>query len=242
MRRRLYALVALLAVPVGLPVLLLFGHIQAEWALAFGRASIVSATVAGSRPSLQYSRTCSSMTRIDVTWPAPDGTNPGHFTVCDPEARQYPVGKVIQVAVLPGDSSVIVGADRASAIFGVVLESLVLLFFLLMLALAVRWWLVLRTAATGWRSAPWLPAEARQGIGSHGKRQPIVVFFDPETGPDAMDLLVEPRRDGAQLEAGDRVWVIPTGRSLFDRRLAAPYAVVRAGDWAMFWGMGKPMP
>jgi hypothetical protein len=249
MRRRLVFWVGVFALAVGLPTLLGFGHIQAEWALALGKARIVAATVSGSQPSAEFNRFCSSMTRVDVAWPAPNGNNPGNFTVCDSEASQYPVGRVIQVAVVPGDSSVIVGESRGAAIFGVVIESLTLLFLLLMLAAAVRWWLVLRAAATRWRSSPWLPGQTRDGVRRRGKGQPVLVLFDPEAlpwpatdGNQLMDLLVERRRDGERLLSGDPVWVIPTGRSLVHRSRSGPYAVVRAGDWMMFWGTGNPMP
>ena len=52
------------------------------------------------------------------------------------------------------------GEGRGSAIFGVVLETVLLLFFLLLLAGAIRQWLTLMTASRRWRDAPWLPGAA----------------------------------------------------------------------------------
>jgi len=133
LRRRTVIFLAVLLFAVGLPSLALSGHIGTEWALAFGDTTSVTATVTGSAPSDQLSRTC-SLTDIDVIWTAPVGDHTGQFTVCDDQAGQFAAGSTVQVDVLPGDSSVIQGEDRGSAVFGVVLETIVLVFILLLLA------------------------------------------------------------------------------------------------------------
>jgi hypothetical protein len=156
-RRRAAFMTGFLVLLALIPLSLL-GHVRAEWALTFGRARVVSATVAGSQPSAEFNRTC-TMTQIDVIWPAPAGTSTGNFTVCAGDASQFPAGKVVQVAVLPGDSSVIQGESRADAISGVAIESAVALFLLVMLAASARWLLLLVTAGSRWRSGPWLPGE-----------------------------------------------------------------------------------
>jgi hypothetical protein len=157
LRRRTVIFLAVLLFAVGLPSLALSGHIGTEWALAFGDTTSVTATVTGSAPSDQLSRTC-SLTDIDVIWTAPVGDHTGQFTVCDDQAGQFAAGSTVQVDVLPGDSSVIQGEDRGSAVFGVVLETIVLVFILLLLAAGV--WQLFRLAAARrhWRTAPMLPA------------------------------------------------------------------------------------
>jgi hypothetical protein len=159
LQRRILTFVVVILVVVGLPSIALSGHIGAEWALAFGDATAVTATVTGSSPSGEPSRTC-SLTNIDVVWAAPVGDHIGQFTVCDDEVDKFTLGTTVRVFVLPGDSSVIQGEGRGSAIFGVVLETLVGLFFLLMLAGAIWQWLTLLTASRRWRDAPWLPGAA----------------------------------------------------------------------------------
>jgi hypothetical protein len=156
MRRRILIFVVIIVLAVGLPSVALSGHIGTEWALAFGDTTTVNATVTGTAPSDQLSRTC-SLTDIDVIWTAPVGGHAGQFTVCDNDAGQFPVGSTVQVAVLPGDSNVIQGEGRGSAIFGVVLETIVLLFILLLLAAGVRQLFRLAAVRRHWRQAPMLP-------------------------------------------------------------------------------------
>lgn len=159
LRRRTVIFLVILVLAVGLPSLALSGHIGTEWALAFGDTTVVNATVTGSAPSDQPSRSC-SLTDIDVIWTAPVGDHVGQFTVCTDEASQFAAGTTVQVDVLSGDSSVIQGEGRGSAIFGVVLETIVLVFILLLLAAGV--WQLFRLAAARrhWREAPMLPAVA----------------------------------------------------------------------------------
>jgi hypothetical protein len=159
LQRRILTFVVVILVIVGLPSIALSGHIGAEWALAFGDATAVNATVTGSSPSAEPSRTC-SLTNVYVVWTAPVGDHIGQFTVCDDEVGKFTFGTTVPVFVLPGDSSVIQGEGRGSAIFGVVLETVLLLFFLLLLVAAIRQWLTLMTASRRWRDAPWLPGAA----------------------------------------------------------------------------------
>src|SRR2546428_14024859 len=72
MRRRLAFAVGVFALLVGFATLPELGHIQAEWALAFGKARIVRATISGSQASTALGGSCPSQTRVEVTWPAPD--------------------------------------------------------------------------------------------------------------------------------------------------------------------------
>jgi hypothetical protein len=55
------------------------------------------------------------------------------------------------------------------------------------------------------------------------------------------NLRVLPRQDGTALAAGDRVWLVPAGRTLTGRR-SAPYAVIRSSDRSLFWARGRRMP
>lgn len=175
LRRATLIFVVVMVLIVGLPSLALSGHINTEWSLAFGQATTVNATVTGSSPSDQPSRTC-SLTNIDVIWTAPVGDHFGQFTVCDDQAARFAVGTTVQVDVAAGDSSVIQGEDRGSAIFGVVLETVILFFFLLLLGAAVRTWLALLVAPRRWRNAPWLPGAAFPNGRGRGVGQPVLVI------------------------------------------------------------------
>jgi hypothetical protein len=179
LRRATLIFVVVMILIVGLPSLALSGHINTEWSLAFGQATMVNATVTGSSPSDQPSRTC-SLTDIHVVWTAPAGDHFGQFTVCDDQAAQFTPGTTVQVDVVADDTSVIQGESRGSAIFGVVLETVVLLFFLLLLGAAVRTWLVLLVAPRRWRDAPWLPGVAFPNGRGRGAGQPVLVI--PESG------------------------------------------------------------
>jgi len=174
--------IVVIALLIGLPALALSGHIRTEWSLAFGAATTVNATVTGSSPSLQPSRTC-SLTNIDMVWTAPVGTHSGSFTVCDDQAAQFPFGAKVQVVVVPGDSSVIQGEGRGSAIFGVVLETLVLLLVLLLLAAGLRQWWLLATARRHWRSAPWLPGTVFPAPPGRAAGQPVLIIPPGDTVP-----------------------------------------------------------
>jgi hypothetical protein len=183
LRRKAAIFFVFMVLVVALPVTALFGPISAEWALAAGRARAVQATVVGTAPSDEFNRTC-TMTRINVTWPAAAGTSAGHFSVCDSAAPEYPAGRVVEVAVKPGDSSVIAGESRAGAVSGVALESLVLLFIVVMLAATARWWFVLATAGHRWKTAPWLPGEATPATDRRrDTSQRIFVLFDRGSVP-----------------------------------------------------------
>jgi hypothetical protein len=181
-RRVTLIFIVVIALLIGLPALALSGHIRTEWSLAFGAATTVNATVTGSSPSLQPSRTC-SLTNIDVVWTAPVGTHSGSFTVCDDQAAQFPFGAKVQVVVVPGDRSVIQGEGRGSAIFGVVLETLVLLLVLLLLAAGLRQWWLLATARRHWRSAPWLPGTIFPAPPGRAAGQPVLVIPPGDTVP-----------------------------------------------------------
>lgn len=266
-QRRLLGFAVFMVLVLALPVAVFLGHIRAEWALAFGRAKVVRAAVIGSRPSAEFAR-CGALTQIDVRWPAPDGTNPGNFTVCDYDVASYPVGKVISVAVTRGERSVIVGEDQGSAVFGVVLESLLLAFVLLLVMAALRQCLRLGVAVRRLKGAPWLPAEAVR-LASQTVRGTttvrILALFDsdrapslsaglpqalpPPTDPFApgqqsrrLKLRILPRKDKERLEHGTPVWVVPTGRTLWRHRRSGPYAVIRASDRKVFWASGGALP
>ncbi|HEX4253851.1 MAG TPA: hypothetical protein VH089_02115 [Streptosporangiaceae bacterium] len=174
-RRVTLTVVVVIALLIGLPALALSGHIRTEWSLAFGATTMVDATVTGSAPSDQVSRGC-SLVNIDVVWTAPVGTHSGQFTVCEDQAGQFPFGAPVRVAVVPGDRSVIQGEGRGSAIFGVVLETLVLLLILLLLAAGLRQWLQLATARRHWRSAPWLPGTVFPAPPGRAVGQPVLVI------------------------------------------------------------------
>jgi hypothetical protein len=257
LRRSLWmlaVLVPLLVLSAAIPTAAEWGHIRAEWGLAFGSARVVSAVVISSGPSLEFSRDCGAWTQINVAWAAPGGAHSGHFSVCNSDASRFAVGRVIQVMVIPGDASVIQGESQALAIAGVVIESVVGAFFLLVLGLVARWALVVCRARARSRTAPWLPGEVRDSYRlSRARGKPVQVLFDPGSAPwpahrDPPDrecyaeFMVNPRKDRMALERGDRVWLAPTGRSLVRRRRTQPYAIVRTSDRALFWAGGKPLP
>jgi hypothetical protein len=252
MRWRIAIATAVSALLAAFAAALLSGPARAEWALASGTAKTVNASVAGSGPLQKGHRTC--LTQVNVVWPAPGGANHGHFTVCDDNAAaRFPPGKVIKVATISGNASVIYGEGRGRAVLAVAAESMALLCLLLLGLFAVRRWLALRAAAARWRTAPWLPGRLRPGSGP-GKLHRVLISFDPGTVPwtleqyrgprtdyPAFELRIQPRSD-EYLADGDQVWLIPTGRSLFRRRRSAPYAVVRMTDRKVFWGTGQPLP
>jgi hypothetical protein len=269
-RRNAAFLLAFWVLATALPLVALFGSVRAEWELALGQARIVSAVVTGSAPALP-GRTC-SMTNIDVSWPAPAGGHPGQFAVCNEDVSQFPVGKVVSVAAVPGDTTVVQGESRAFAITGVAIESVFSLVILFFVVGTARWWYVLTAAGMRWKTAPWLAGEVRPGPRRRGRGQPVIVFlaavpwpplkirkgtcltrsFPPastrqaeEQGLDpdnAIDLLIQARKDAAHLDSGDRVWVAPAGRTLRRHMRCGPYAVIRASDRRVFWAMGQRMP
>lgn len=95
--QRLAVAIPLLLLPAAIPTAVEWGHIRAEWGLAFGSARTVSAVVTGSALSLEFSRSCGATTQINVAWPPPAGPHSGHFPVCDNDASRFKVGQVIQV-------------------------------------------------------------------------------------------------------------------------------------------------
>jgi hypothetical protein len=215
LQRRILTFVVVILLVVGLPPLALSGHISAEWSLAFGNATAVNATVTGTSPSAEPSRTC-SLTNIYVVWTAPVGDHIGQFTVCDDELDKFTFGTTVRVFVVPGDSSVIQGEGRGSAIFGVVLETLFLLFFLWLLIGGIWQWLTLMAAPRRWRDAPWLPGAA---------------FSAPVSGrrrgrPAGQAILVVPKY-------GSVPWTRPSSRSGRRRTCLAanvPYDVGERAD------------
>jgi hypothetical protein len=174
-RRVTLTVVVVIALLVAGPAVALSGHLRTEWSLAFGATTTVEATVTGSSPSLQPSRTC-SLTNIDVVWTAPVGTHAGSFTVCDGQAGQFAVGTAVRVAVVPGDRSVIQGEGRGSAIAGVAIEAFFLLLFLLLLAAGLRHWWQLATASRRFRTAPWLPGTICPAPPGRAVGQPVLVI------------------------------------------------------------------
>jgi hypothetical protein len=274
--RRNSALLAIfLVVVAGLTLLGLHNSVRAEWGLALGIARRVDATVSGSQPSDQFSRSC-TLTQINVTWTGP-GT--GNFTVCDEDAGQFPPGTAVTVYATAGDPVVSQNESRAGAIAGVSLESFFGLLLLLAIVALARTWLQLTRAGLRWRQVPWLPGAVMPAADKSARTrrqpgEPAVVFLDPDELPwpaDAdhartcltqvvdsrayeqadergldvhagpVNLRVLPRKDGARLAAGERVWLAPAGRTLTGRR-SAPYAVIRSADKLLFWARGKRMP
>ena len=174
--------IALFALLFGLPAFLLFGHIRTEWSLAFGFATKVEATVTGSSASAQPSRSC-ALTNIHVVWTAPVGDHFGSFTVCDNQAGDFPVGTTVPVDVVAGDSSVIQGEGRGSAIFGVILEIIVLLFALLLLFAFARQWWQLTAAPRRWRHTPWVPGMVYPAPPGKAVGRPVLVIPPGDTVP-----------------------------------------------------------
>ena len=164
---------------LGVPSVLLSGYISAEWALAFGHPSGVVATVTGSAPAAP-SNAC-DQTSINVVWADQIGFHHGSFTVCRGGAHRFPPGKTVRVDVLSGDGSLTQAESRGSAIFGVVIESLVLLGAVLLLAGLGRLVIGLTVAGRRWLREPWLPGTSlasRATTRSAGQ----ALLFVPRTG------------------------------------------------------------
>jgi hypothetical protein len=247
-RNRMLRFALVVVLILGVPSLLLSGHISAEWALAFGHTTGVTATVVGSSPSADLSRACGK-TDIDVVWADPVGFHHGSFTVCNQDARQFPAGKTVRVDVLAGDGSVIQGEGRGSAVFGVVIESLVVLGALLLLFALGRQVLGLTLAGRRWSQAPWLPGTSLAGrptTRSVGQsvlfvpRPDVVPWTRPPASGDMLKLITWRRKDGHLLAPGDQLWLAAPRRARGRRR--APYALIRARDHRVFWAVGRPLP
>jgi hypothetical protein len=94
-------------------------------------------------------------------------------------------------------------------------------------------------------SVPWPTAPGRRRTCLARSFPPGLAEQAEQRGLDpdqAVDLLVQRRKDGARLEPGDRVWVAPVGRTPRRHVRTEPYAVIRAADGRIFWAMGSPMP
>jgi len=183
--RRNSALFAVfLVVIVTLTLMALHNSVRAEWSLALSDARRVDATVAGSQPSDQFSRTC-TLTQVNVVW---SGQGAGSFTVCDQDAGQFRPGTAVSVYATPGDPIVIQGESRADAIAGVSLESAFGLLLLMMIVALARNWLLLARAARRWRHVPWLPGTVMPAADNSARTrgqpgEPAVVFLDPGALP-----------------------------------------------------------
>jgi hypothetical protein len=169
------------------PLVLLLGYVRAEWALAFGDARMVRATVLGSGPSAVLSRSC-SMTQIDVAWSGPAGGGSGNFAVCSENAGQFRAGTVVTVYATAGDATVIQGESRSGAITGVVFESVMTAAILLVVIGCGRTWLRLARARQRLRQVPWLAGHAMPATASASRArrmpgEPAVVFLDAADVP-----------------------------------------------------------
>jgi len=222
--------IALFALLFGLPAFLLFGHIRTEWSLAFGFATKVEATVTGSSASAQPSRSC-ALTNIHVVWTAPVGDHFGSFTVCDNQAGDFPVGTTVPVDVVAGDSSVIQGEGRGSAIFGVILEIIVLLFALLLLFAFARQWWQLTAAPRRWRHTPWVPGMVYPAPPGKAVGRPVLVIPPGDTVPWTRPPTAKARRRTCLADVPVRIGQAAEERGL-DPQAAIRLNVQRRGDRA----------
>jgi hypothetical protein len=218
---------------VALPVALSWDHIRAEWSLAFGAAHVVDAVVVGTVPRSTLSRTCPNQVGIIVALQQPGPQSFGEFNRCADVADDYPPGRRIQVAVMPGNLQVIQGEGRGDAWFGVVLESLLLCG----VVLVVRIFLVgaLAIASRRWRTWPAVVRTAQIA-----EKRPRAQLFGG-TPASATTVRVPRRFDGVRLGDGDVCEVVGLRRSPFRHRVTAPYLLRRVTDGEVFWTTGGPL-
>jgi hypothetical protein len=225
-------------------VLLSQRTVAAEWGRAFGTDHRVTGTVVRIISNSGTTRTC-TLDRVVLSWSEGPAERTGFFDVCSDETDKYPTGnKVAGWAPRADSHNDAVGVNvegRAGAIFGVVLESLIILgvaWFALALARSV-WRQTRAPAMLGRRTATDMRVIEVQTRLPNGRRvrkgQRLVLNF----GDQRRSIIVLPRPDDVVLEAGDEVSVISTGRSLVRRRPAGPVGIVRKRDLMMFWSTGK---
>jgi hypothetical protein len=271
-RRNAGLLTAFWVLVTALPLIALFGHVRAEWGLALGRARIVSAVVVGSAPALPSRTCSMTNIDVSWPAPAGGHTGQFPVCDNDasqfPPGTVVRVAAVPgDSSVIQGESR----AGAIAGVVLESLFALVILAFVVgtarwwyaLAAAGSRWktapWLAgeVRPGLTRRRGGgqpvivflagpvPWPPLKIRKGTCLARSFPPGTAEQAEERGldpDDAIDLLVQRRKDGARLAPGDRVWVAPTGRTLRRHVRSGPYAVVRAGDRRVFWAMGQRMP
>jgi hypothetical protein len=220
--------------------------VAAEWGRAFGTDHRVTGTVARIIGNSGTTRTC-TLDRVVLTWTEGRADRVGYFDVCSDDTHKYPTGKTVSGwaprADRQGDAVAVNVESRAGAIFGVVLESLMILAVAwLALALARSVWRQIRAPAVlGRRTATdMLVIEVQTTLPNgrrvrNGGRRIVLNSLDGQR----LSTIVLPRPDGAVLDAGDELSVISTGRSLFRRRPAGPVGIVRKHDLMIFWSTSK---
>lgn len=232
------------AVIVGL--LLSSRTVAAEWGRAFGTDYRVSGPVVRIVPNVDTTRTC-TLDRVVLNWIEGPAIRVGYFDVCSDQTHKFPLGMTVSGWAPRADShNDAVGINRESqggAIFGVVLESLVVLgaaWFVLALARSL-WRQIRAPAILGRRTATDMRVIEVQTTLPNGRRvrnggRRIVLNSGDGQRRSTVAL---PRPDGAVLDTGDKVSVISTGRSLFRRRPTGPVGIVRKHDRMIFWSTSK---
>jgi hypothetical protein len=218
--------------------------IGAEWGRAFGTDHRVTGTVIRINPNSGSTRTC-TLDRVVLSWTEGSADRTGFFDVCSDETDKYPTGKKVtgwaQRADSHNDAVAVNVEGRAGAIFGVVLESLMILgvaWFVLALARSI----VRQTRAPallGRRPATDMRVIEVQTTLPNGRRIRSGRRLVLQLGDQRLSAKVLARPDDVVLDAGDEVSVISTGRGLFRRRPTGPVGIVRKHDLLMFWSIGR---
>jgi hypothetical protein len=225
-------------------VLLSQRTVGAEWGRAFGTDHRVTGTVIRIIPNSGVTRTC-TLDRVVLSWTEGSADRTGFFDVCSDETDKYPTGKKVtgwaQRADRHNDAVGVNVEGRAGAIFGVVLESLMILgaaWFVLGFARSI-WRQTRAPALLGRRPATDMRVIEVQTKLPNGRRIRSGRRLVLQSGGQRLSARVLPRPDDVVLEAGDEVSVISTGRSLFRRRPTGPVGIVRKHDLLMCWSTGK---
>ncbi|HEX3785984.1 MAG TPA: hypothetical protein VHX38_40550 [Pseudonocardiaceae bacterium] len=235
---------------------------SAEWGRAFGTDQPITGTVNRVLPNTGSTRTC-TLDSVVLTWQDGPTVRAGYFDVCSDEIGNYPTGARVAGWAPPIDANndpVGVNLEsRGGAIFGVILDSLLVLAVLAaIVGLAIALVRTIRAPKVlGRRPASGMsvvgraaPRRGRRQRSTTGSRFVLVPAGHPAvslSGDLAVSLSgtwlagtrlvgrVTRRRDLETLADNDAVTAIPTGRSLLRRRPVGPVALVREADRKLFW-------
>ncbi|HEX3813537.1 MAG TPA: hypothetical protein VHX59_11905 [Mycobacteriales bacterium] len=241
LRRQIIGIVFMVLLGLFIAGLMSQATTTAEWGRAFGRDHRVSGIVAGVIPNVGSTRVC-TLSRVVLVWAEDGNSRSGYLDVCSDETGKYRRGTTVAGWALradPRDDPVGVNVEgRPSAIFGVTLESLMILGLVAVIAALCRtlWRLLRAPHVLSRRIVRSMTVDLTTHTFANGRsvRSGTRVVLHPEDG-DNLSAVARTRRDTRLLAAGDALSVIPTGHSLFRHRPAGPVALIREADRQLFW-------
>jgi hypothetical protein len=241
LRRQIIGIVFVVLLGLFIAGLMSQATTTAEWGRAFGRDHRVSGLVAEVIPNVSSTRTC-TLSRVVLVWDEGSKARSGYFDVCSDETGKYRRGTRVAGWALradpQGDPVGVNVEGRASAIFGVTLESLMILGLLAVIAALGRalWRLLRAPHVLSRRRARSMTVDLTTHTFANGRsvRSGTRVVLHPPDGGN-LSAIVIARRDTRRLAAGDALSVIPTGHSLLRRRPTGPIALIRETDQQLFW-------